>query len=171
MNNKLKANIKLLFFPFVCGYNHYEFSNKWLGLIFNPFFFARKNLYNHIRSLSAKIFGRVLDVGCGNKPYKNLISYSEYIGLEFDTPENRVAKKADFFYDGKYLPFKDCEFDSILTTQVLEHVFTPEIFVAELYRVLKPGGVMLLTVPFIWNEHEEPFDFGRYSSFGLRALL
>ena len=93
------------------------------------------------------------------------------IGLEFDTPENRVEKKADFFYDGKIFPFGDNEFDSILTTQVLEHVFTPEIFVAELNRVLKPGGKMLLTVPFVWDEHEEPFDFGRYSSFGLKALL
>ena len=92
--------------------------------------------------------GKVLDVGCGTKPYESMIPHTEYVGLEFDAPENRASKKADIFYDGLYFPLKDSGFDSILTTQVLEHVFEPEIFVAELNRVLKTNGKILLTVPF-----------------------
>jgi SAM-dependent methyltransferase len=54
---------------------------------------------------------------------------------------------------------------------VLEHVFTPGEFLREIGRVLRPGGRLVLTVPFVWDEHEQPHDFARYSSFGLRALL
>ena len=58
-----------------------------------------------------------------------------------------------------------------MCNQVLEHVFNPDDFVREIARVLKPGGALLLTVPFVWNEHEQPYDYARYSSFGLRAFL
>lgn len=167
----LKKIIKILLFPYVVGYYKFAFSSKWYAVFFNPFFFARKNLHKNISELCGNLSGRVLDVGCGSKPYKKMILHTDYIGLEFDTPENRVSKQAEYFYDGVYFPLKDAEFDSILTTQVLEHVFTPEIFVAELNRVLKPEGKLLLTVPFVWDEHEQPYDFGRYSSFGLKALL
>lgn len=172
MNTKIiRKIIKIFLFPYVIGYSRWAFSSKWYTILFNPFYFARKNLHKHISDLCGNLSGRVLDVGCGSKPYKNIIPHTEYIGLEFDTPENRASKQAEFFYDGVHFPLKDAEFDSILTTQVLEHVFTPEIFAAELSRVLKPGGKMLLTVPFVWDEHEQPYDFGRYSSFGLKALL
>jgi SAM-dependent methyltransferase len=68
-------------------------------------------------------------------------------------------------------PLPDAGFDSMLYSPVLEHVFTPETFLHEINRVLRPGGRLLLAVPFMWDEHEQPHDFGRYSSFGLRALL
>ena len=58
-----------------------------------------------------------------------------------------------------------------MATEVLEHVFAPEFFVREVHRVLKPKGLCLVTVPFVWDEHEQPYDFGRYTSFGLRALF
>jgi SAM-dependent methyltransferase len=58
-----------------------------------------------------------------------------------------------------------------LCNQVLEHVFNPVQFLQEVNRVLKPGGKLLLTVPFVWDEHEQPYDYARYSSFGLRAML
>jgi SAM-dependent methyltransferase len=54
---------------------------------------------------------------------------------------------------------------------VLEHVFTPDLFLEEIVRVLKPGGQLLLTVPFVWDEHEQPWDYARYTSFGLKSLL
>ena len=59
----------------------------------------------------------------------------------------------------------------MLCNQVLEHVFNPQEFLGELGRVLARGGRLLLTVPFVWDEHEQPFDYARYSSFGLKALL
>jgi SAM-dependent methyltransferase len=54
---------------------------------------------------------------------------------------------------------------------VLEHVFNPDEFIEEINRVLKIGGKLLLTVPFVWDEHEQPYDYARYSSFGLKHLL
>lgn len=142
-----------------------------VGLFVNPFYFARRELLRAIQALAPEIGGRVLDVGCGSRPYENLVSAREYVGLELDTPENRLTKKADFFYDGRKLPFEDGSFDAVICNQVLEHVFEPDAFVREIARVLRSGGRLLLTVPFVWDEHEQPRDFGRYSSFGLAALL
>jgi len=99
------------------------------------------------------------------------LSATSYIGLELDTIANRKNKKADYFYDGTTFPFQDNEFDSVITNEVFEHVFNPDNFLREIYRVLKPGGILLITVPFVWDEHEQPFDYARYSSFGLKHLL
>jgi SAM-dependent methyltransferase len=141
------------------------------GMLVNPFFLARRGLMRAMRKFAGRVSGRLLDVGCGQKPYRDVFDVSSYIGVEIDSPANRKSKRADYFYDGRHLPFADHEFDAVLCNQVLEHVFEPEEFVAELLRVLKPGGILLLTVPFVWDEHEQPFDYARYSSFGLRHLL
>ncbi len=141
------------------------------GVFINPFYFVRKELAKHISDLAGCIVGKTLDVGCGKKPYERLFSSSQYIGLEYDTPENRASKNADFFYDGFSFPFTDNFFDSVVCNQVLEHVFTPDQFVSEIGRVLKDGGALLLSVPFLWDEHEQPTDYARYTSFGLKSLL
>jgi SAM-dependent methyltransferase len=138
-----------------------------LGLLVNPFYFARKGLHQHIVALAPSVHGRLLDVGCGSKPYQKYFEASEYIGLDMQGRN----KHADRSYDGKTFPFSDGEFDAVLTSEVLEHVFNPDEFLSEINRVLRDGGVLLLTVPFVWDEHEQPFDYARYSSFGLRHLL
>lgn len=143
----------------------------YLGMLVNPFFLTRRALARAMRQMAPSVQGRVLDVGCGQKPYLGMLSVSSYIGLEIDTPENRRGKRADAFYDGTHFPFDSGEFDSVLCNQVLEHVFEPDMFIAEVHRVLKPGGTLVLTVPFVWDEHEQPYDYARYSSFGLRHLL
>ncbi len=148
-----------------------QFEPGLLSLLLNPFHFARTGLYRSIAVLGHEVRGKVLDVGCGQKPYEPLFSASEYVGLELDTLENRRRKRADRFYDGTAFPFSDGEFDSVVLNQVIEHVFTPDTFLQEVNRVLKQDGVLLLTVPFLWDEHEQPVDFARYSSFGLRHLL
>ena len=144
-----------------------DFYPTFLGLFVNPFYFARKGLLQHIAKLAPQVHGRTLDVGCGTKPYQRYCNASEYISLEIE----RTGKNADVYYDGKVFPFRDGEFDSILTTQVLEHVFNPNEFLIETNRVLKEGGILLLSVPFLWDEHEQPFDYARYSSFGIDHLL
>jgi SAM-dependent methyltransferase len=78
---------------------------------------------------------------------------------------------ADVTYDGRTFPFGSGEFDAVFTSQVLEHVFDPDRFLGEIHRVLKTDGLLLLTVPFIWEEHEAPYDRQRYTSFGLRHVL
>ncbi len=148
-----------------------EFDPHIIGIFTNPVYFARKGLLHGLKRVSGKITGRILDVGSGTMPYRHLFQSTEYIGLELDSPENRQYKRANFFYNGKDFPFEDNSFDSVISSQVLEHVFNPDEFIQEIYRVLKPGGRCLITVPFVWEEHEKPYDFARYSSFGLRDLF
>lgn len=124
-----------------------------------------------INNFGKEISGRTLDVGCGSKPYEKYFASSEYIGLEIETTIHQQKNKADFIYGGKEFPFESTSFDSVVTNQVLEHVFEPDFFLQEIYRVLKPKGKLLLTVPFVWDEHEQPHDYARYSSFGLKHLL
>lgn len=142
-----------------------------LGWLVNPFYFARRGLRAGMVGFFPHLQGRVLDVGCGRKPYRHLVPAEEYLGVDIDTPVTRELAAADVYYDGRRLPFTDASFDAVICSQVLEHVFTPGDFLAEIRRVLRPGGRLLLTTPFAWDEHEQPHDFARYSSFGLRALL
>ena len=158
----MKSFAKTILSPFVRLYEKSAFSDKWYGIFFNPFYFARSGLFRNIRFFGKDLTGTVLDVGAGTMPYKNLLSCKQYISLEYDTPENRASKRADYFYNGNSFPFPDEAFDAVLCTQVLEHVPDPQLFIREIRRVLRPDGKLLLTVPFIWNEHECPFDFFRY---------
>lgn len=148
-----------------------QYQPTWLGLLINPFWFARRGLRRELGRHFPALAGEVLDVGCGNKPYRHLIPAARYTGLDIDNAFTRRVGAADVFYDGGAFPLPDASFDAVLCSQVLEHVFTPEKFLGEIRRVLRPGGTLLLAVPFLWDEHEQPQDFGRYSSFGLRALL
>lgn len=153
-------------------YYRQQFNPGLLGICVNPFYFARKELRREIVRFAPNMQGRILDVGCGIKPYCELFSSSsEYVGLEIDTPQSRVVKRADFFYDGNTFPFENASYDGVICNQVLEHVFNPDQFLQEILRVLKSDGNLLLTVPFVWDEHEQPWDYARYSSFGLRSLL
>jgi SAM-dependent methyltransferase len=114
----------------------------------------------------------VLDVGYGKKPYISVVvGASAYAGLEYDSPRTRAAGTAEYFYGGRQFPVEDGSFDGVLSSQVLQHVFNPDEFLNEVRRVLRPGGTLLLSVPFVWDEHEHPHDYLRYSSFGLRELL
>lgn len=148
-----------------------QFQPALLGSLVNPLYLARRALYLNIKELSSKCQGRLLDIGCGRKPYQSLFKCEQYVGLELDSERGRWSGAADYYYDGNELPFESASFDSVLCSQVLEHVFEPDKFISEIARVLVPDGTLLLTVPFIWGEHEQPNDFGRYSSFGLAALL
>ncbi len=148
-----------------------QFRPSLLGMLTNPFYFARSNLHKNLATISGKVGGRMLDVGCGQKPYRHLFHVSEHVGLELDTPANRESKQADCFYDGHAFPFPDESFDTVFASQVFEHVFNPDEFLGEARRVLRPGGALLLTIPFVWEEHEQPFDFARYSSFGVTHVL
>jgi len=152
-------------------YRRQMFFPSCLGIVINPFYFARAGLRDAMIKLAPKLSGRMLDVGCGTKPYRSLFTVDAYIGLDVDSASSRQRGVADQLYGGSAFPFCDESFDSVLCSQVLEHVFNPDCFLGEIARVLKPGGKLLLTVPFVWDEHEQPYDFARYSSFGLRAIL
>ena len=143
----------------------------WRGVLFNPFYLARRTLWQAIEAEAHQLRGELLDVGCGSTPYRALFAVERYVGLDIDTPRTREQGAADYFYDGRVFPFDDASFDAVLCNQVLEHVFEPDAFITEIRRVLRPGGRVLLTVPFVWDEHEQPYDFARYTTFGLKALF
>ncbi len=111
--------------------------------------------------------GRVLDAGCGRRPYAEF--YSDYTGLEFDRTRYADAP-ADVWGSGMELPFRDKAFATVFSSQVLEHVPEPWRMVAEMARVLEPGGHLILTAPHIWGLHEVPQDYFRFTCYGLEHL-
>ena len=148
-----------------------------LGSDFNPRissspYLVRNRLLNGLSRHVNKLNGKLLDFGCGAKPYKNIINVVEYIGLDFPSegPDHN-NEQIDVFYDGKNIPFEDNFFDSIFSSEVFEHVFNLDEVLHELFRVLKPGGFILITCPFVIGEHEQPNDFARYTSFALKHIM
>ena len=149
-----------------------SFQPGFFSIFFNPFFFIRRSLFRNIRRSAPLLKGKLLDFGCGRKPYENLFSVEEYIGVDIEeSGHNHSLSRVDVYYDGEHIPFPDETFDSLFCSEVFEHVFEPEPLLREVNRVLKNGAVGLITVPFCWNEHELPFDYARYTSAGLQALL
>lgn len=115
--------------------------------------------------------GDVLDIGCGKKPYKEyfLGNTSKYIGLEYAKTLHGFDE-VDVVGNSLTLPFKDNSFDNAVSFQVLEHVPEPKIFLDEAYRIVKPSGYLLLATPFMWGEHEVPYDYYRFTRYGLCYL-
>ena len=124
-----------------------------------------------LRSVAHLVVGDVLDVGCGRKPYEKMLGKrcSCWIGLDFNTTPSGLSS-ADVFGSALDLPFDAEAFDTILSTQVLEHVHLPQVLLAEVERVLRPGGHLILTAPQTNPLHEEPHDYFRYTCHGLRSL-
>jgi len=112
---------------------------------------------------------RILDYGCGAKPYEYLFKdhISEYIGVDVgDNP------KADFsIVPGERLKFEDNSFDFVLSSQVLEHVKDVDQYMGECLRVLKPGGILLLSTHGTWQFHASPYDYNRWTCMGLAYLI
>ena len=155
------------------------FFTSYLSIIINPSHIIRNGLFKNIGKYAPIIEGSILDLGCGSKPYESLFkNCSKYTGvdIEISGPNHEVDKfgknsKVDYFYDGKSLPFEDNSFDAVISFEVFEHIFNIDEVVKEINRVLKPGGKLLVSMPFAWNEHEEPYDFARYTSFGIKHIL
>jgi SAM-dependent methyltransferase len=138
--------------------------------LIHPFYFSRRNLFKFYKMYSLKLHGNLLDIGCGNKPYKNLFKHCKsYIGLEVESDTGKNL--ADVTYDGHTFPFKEGTFDSAICSEVLEHVFEPNLFLKQINKVLKKNGLVIFTLPFFWDEHEQPYDYARYTSFGLKYIL
>mgnify|MGYP003582699176 CR=1 FL=1 len=141
--------------------------------IFHIGYLIRRNLLKNLLKNKDLIHGKVMDLGCGSKPYKSLFNFDEYIGVDIDNNpgHSHVNEDIEVYYNGKDLPFDDDSFDTIFCSEVFEHVFELEYLLEEIHRVLKPGGNILFTCPFTFPEHEQPNDYARYTSFALKYLL
>ena len=149
-----------------------KFHPGFLGFFINYNYLIRRSIKSAIKINAVILKGALLDFGCGTKPYKKLfVNVEEYIGIDLKI-EGREESHiyVDKFYDGKVIPYEDERFDSILCTEVLEHVFNIDELLKEFNRVLKKGGQALITTPFMWEEHEMPYDFARYTTPALEFL-
>lgn len=166
MSKNLKSKIKSYLLQHL-------FRPGIIGFFINPFFLGRSAMYLNVKKFSGYVSGKTLDVGCGSKPYVHLFKkVTDYVGMDIEQSGHKHEySHIDIFYDGKKFPFEENIFDSLVFFEVLEHVFNPDAFLMQISKVVKPGGHCLVTIPFIWGEHEQPYDFARYSSFGLKYLF
>ncbi|MBM9538564.1 glycosyltransferase [Desulfobulbus alkaliphilus] len=132
-------------------------------------------IYEAFKSQHHRLQGRLLDVGCWLASCKQVLNPSDtgvshYMGLEFaDNPNHEV--QPDLYWVDDCIPLSDASVDSALCVEVLEHCSAPELVLTEIYRVLRPNGVVLFTVPFLWPLHEVPYNQHRYTHFAIHRYL
>lgn len=127
---------------------------------------------NYDKYLKEHAAGRLLDLGCGQVPlyeaYKRYVSESTCVDWANSLHDNQyLDKECDLT---KELPFSDGEFDTIILSDVLEHIPNPEDLWRDMSRILAPEGKLILNVPFFYWLHEQPHDFYRYTEFALKRF-
>ena len=137
--------------------------------------YERRTIWRFLRYATAQIDpgSLVLDAGAGDAPYRELFREYRYVTADFAATQYHDFARSglDTICDLSELPFMSGSIDAIISTQVLEHVPTPAKVLGEFRRVLRAGGHLFLTVPLIWELHEMPYDFYRYTPFSLDRLL
>ena len=136
-----------------------------------PYRYVARELENVISRFAVPAVtpgSRVLDYGCAARPYRALFGPGiEYVGADL---EGNSLADVPLNEDGS-VPLPDAQFDLILSTQVLEHVADPELYVSECHRLLKPGGTLVITTHGIMYYHPDPVDYWRWTSAGLGRIL
>ena len=112
----------------------------------------------------------VLDAGAGDAPYRSLFDHASYESADFQQVDKEYAT-ATYTCDLASIPVEDQRYDAILFNQVMEHLPEPPAVLDELFRVLKPGGRVIYSGPLFFEEHERPYDYYRYTQFGVRHLF
>lgn len=115
---------------------------------------------------------RVLDAGAGDCKYKKYFKHARYESTDFENVfDASVRGIHDFVCDLTSIPKENDSYDSIICTQVLEHVPDPQLVLNEFHRILKPGGKLFLTCPQGWGLHGEPYNFFNFAKYGLENLF
>jgi SAM-dependent methyltransferase len=114
----------------------------------------------------------IYDIGCGNKPFASFFeeNRNKYIGIDFEDCFYDEGK-VDINADAIDLPIEDNIADAVVSSQVIEHVSDPYKALDEALRILKPGGYLFLSWPFLYPLHAEPYDFGRYTRYMMADAL
>jgi SAM-dependent methyltransferase len=152
---------------------HHPFLNPLCTPDTLDLYVVRRSILTALSDELDKLYGTVLDIGCGYMPYRPLVLQppsraTQYLGL--DLKEN-TYQKPDLEWDGTTIPLADKAVESALATEVFEHCPEPEKVMREAFRVLKPGGLLFFTVPFLWPLHCVPYDEYRYTPFALQRHL
>jgi len=137
-------------------------------------YFIRAALFTAVEQAVSLFSGTLLDVGCGQMPYRDFIlshgGVTHYLGLDLDN-NTLYRNSPDITWDGETIPLPGDSVDCVTATEVLEHCPKPGSTLAEIFRVLQPGGIFFFTVPFLWPLHDAPHDQYRYTPFALERLL
>lgn len=132
-----------------------------------------KNIINNkIKERLPYLYGRIIDLGCGTRPFeKDILKHAnEYIGVDWGNTYHNL--NAEIISDlNKPLPIPSSSFDHVVSFEVLEHLQEPLTMLSEAFRILKPGGSITLSVPFMWWVHEAPWDYFRYTKFGIYYIF
>jgi SAM-dependent methyltransferase len=120
--------------------------------------------------------GVLLDLGCGEMPYRQYLldnnkKITKYIGMDIDYSQYHQSVKPDLFWDGKKINLGNEKADTVIATELFEHIGNIGEVLAEIHRVLSGKGQLFLTVPFIWPLHETPHDEYRYTPYSLERFL
>jgi SAM-dependent methyltransferase len=144
-------------------------SNLRKRVLVNP---SRVHLERFVEraAASAGAGALVLDAGAGEGMHRPYFDHATYESADFLEVDKEYAP-VDYVCDLRSIPVPDERFELVLLTQVLEHLPEPKETLRELHRVLRPGGRLWLSTPLYFPEHEQPYDFFRYTQFGLRYLL
>ena len=134
---------------------------------FLVYHFYHKDLF---ASLEKYANGELLDIGCGNKPYRSIVEtkVTKYTGCDIVQSSDNCV---DIICEANHIPLATESFDTVLSTQTIEHVEDHQGLVNEAFRLLKPGGYFILAGPMYWPLHEEPYDFFRFTKYGFKYLL
>jgi len=138
---------------------------------FNVNFLHYKSYHLHSRnSIENYAKGKVLDIGCGNKPYEKWFNpkISSYIGCDIIQSD---LCKVDVLCAANNIPLESDFYDTIFSTQTIEHVEDHQGLVNEAFRLLKKDGYFILSGPMYWYLHEQPYDFFRFTKYGFREVL
>lgn len=139
---------------------------------FHPQWLIFRNELASEQEIGRLASGITLDIGAGRQDIrKQLPDTVDYIALDYyDTAVNWYESRPNIFGDGQYLPIASSSVDTVLLLDVMEHLPQPQQCVADIWRVLKPGGTAIIQVPFLYPLHDVPLDFHRWTLFGLRQL-
>jgi len=139
-----------------------------LSLLFKSHTYSFKvRLHKSARRFLSLISGRILDVGAGSEPFRCYLRQDvAYVSMDIDT-----SYCPDVVGTALSLGFAPGTFDAVICTEVLEHVPEPLRALLEINKALKQGGRFYLTAPMTWGMHYEPFDYFRFTKYGLEYLL
>ena len=120
--------------------------------------------------------GRLIDLGCGTRPYEEIFRphIESYFGVDFEPTADRNYggnTNADLYRDCADTRLPEASFDTLLSTQVIEHIYDTGKYLDECLRLLKPGGAGIFTAPLIWPCHSEPYDYYRFTRYSLEKIF
>jgi len=144
--------------------NEGEYNRQRLAPCPKDYFYPHlSDIRLFLDNYSKEEFNTLLDYGCGGSPYRGLFNANKYVRADYVDCGGVDCLIAA---NGKLL-LADDSCDCVLSTQVLEHVFSPQVYLSEAFRVLRPGGKLILTTHGIWEDHGCPYDFRRWTYDGL----